>query len=234
MDFGFSIFDSFGIANNPFILARTHGSSAGHTQIQNREFKIQNPAAVPKSKIENPKSKISSATWSRVRLFAMDVDGVLTDGRILVSSDGTESKFFSILDGLGLNLVQRAGIAVALISGRPSAATATRAHELGIPHVIQGRTDKAVALQELARKLGLGPEACAYMGDDVIDVPALAWAGVGIAPPGAMPVAIAAADLVTQREAGHGAVREVCDLLVASRTAKGSGSKKPERRSHPS
>lgn len=147
----------------------------------------------------------------------MDVDGVLTDGTVRISSDGTESKAFSILDGMGLKRLERAGIAVAWISGRASGATTVRATELKIPHVIQGRTDKLAALQELAASLGLTPAECAYMGDDDIDAPAIAWAGVGVSVPGAMPAAIEAARLVTRRSAGHGAVREICELLLASR-----------------
>ncbi len=160
----------------------------------------------------------------------MDVDGVLTDGTVRIASDGTESKVFSILDGMGLNQLRHAGIGTAWISGRPSGATTARAKELAIPHVIQGRVDKINALQELAARLGLGPEQCAYMGDDTIDVAAMAWAGIGIAPPGAMPAALAAADYVTTREAGHGAVREVCDHLLTNRAAAGRAARVGPRR----
>ena len=161
-------------------------------------------------------SVIPRARWAAIRLFAMDVDGVLTDGTVQISSDGIETKNFSILDGLGLVRLRKAGIAVAWISGRASGATTARATELKIPHVIQGRTDKLAALQELALKLALAPAQCAYMGDDDIDAPAIAWAGIGIAPTGAMPAALAAADLVPKRAAGHGAVREICELLLAA------------------
>lgn len=148
----------------------------------------------------------------------MDVDGVLTDGRVLVSSAGAEAKFFSILDGFGLASLRKTDVAIAWISGRPSPATTTRAQELGITRVVQGRNDKISALQELAGELGLTAGQCAYMGDDLIDVPAITWAGIGIAPPGAMPEALAAADYVTTRAAGFGAVREICDRLIAART----------------
>jgi 3-deoxy-D-manno-octulosonate 8-phosphate phosphatase (KDO 8-P phosphatase) len=155
--------------------------------------------------------------WAGIRLFAMDVDGVLTDGTVQVHSDGTESKGFSILDGMGLKRLERAGVVVAWISGRPSAATAVRASELGIPHLIQGRTDKLVALQELARQLGVAAEGCVYMGDDDIDAPAMRWAAIGVTVPDGVPAAQAAADYVTRRPAGRGAVREVCDHLLAAR-----------------
>ncbi len=159
----------------------------------------------------------------------MDVDGVLTDGTVLICSDGTESKGFSILDGMGLKLLEHAGIVTAWISGRASDSTLVRARELGIPHLVQGRVDKLAALQELAARLGLAAAECAYMGDDTIDAPAMAWAGIGIAPPEAMPGALAAADWVTRRTAGHGAVRDACEAILAARPA--TGSKRRSQRS---
>ena len=176
------------------------------------------PARRSQSAIRNPRSAIPRAPWARIRLFAMDVDGVLTDGTVQICSDGTETKSFSILDGMGLVRLNRAGVAVAWISGRASGATTARANELKIPHVIQGRTDNLAALQELAAKLSLSPAQCAYMGDDDIDAPAIAWAGIGIAPSGSMPEALAAAAVVPARAAGHGAVREICELILAART----------------
>lgn len=156
--------------------------------------------------------------WSEIKLFAMDVDGVLTDGTVQISSDGTETKGFSILDGMGLVRLHKVGIAVAWISGRASGATAVRATELKIPHVIQGRTDKLTALQELAASLGLGAADCAYMGDDDIDAPAIHWARIGIGVPDGMSAALFAADYVTTRHAGRGAVREVCERLLSARS----------------
>jgi len=147
----------------------------------------------------------------------MDVDGVLTDGTVRISSDGTESKSFSVLDGTGLVRLRKAGIELAWISGRTSGSTTVRAAELKIPHVIQGRVDKLVALQELAARLNLTAAQCAYMGDDDIDAPAIAWAGVGVAPADAMPAALAAARCIPVRPAGRGAVREVCELVLAAR-----------------
>lgn len=170
-----------------------------------------------KSAVRNPQSAIAAQRWSRIRLFAMDVDGVLTDGTVLISSDGSEAKVFSILDGHGLRQLEQAGVAVAWISGRASGATTVRGTELKIPHIVQGRIDKLTALTELAGQLGFKPDECVYMGDDVIDAPAIEWAGIGVAPPDAIPAALAAADYVTTRPAGHGAVREVCDLLLAAR-----------------
>jgi 3-deoxy-D-manno-octulosonate 8-phosphate phosphatase (KDO 8-P phosphatase) len=173
---------------------------------------------VPKSKIVNRKSSIRKSTWSGIRLFAMDVDGVLTDGTVVIASDGTESKTFSILDGMGLVRLRQAGVEVAWISGRPSGATTLRAAELRVPHVIQGRTDKLAALAELAGQLGLNASQVCYMGDDDIDAPAIAWAGMGVAPAASMPAALKAAGYCPIRPAGRGAVREVCELILSHRT----------------
>src|SRR5688572_13470858 len=115
------------------------------------------------SALRNSRSAIASPQWAAIRLFAMDVDGVLTDGTVHISSDGTEAKSFSILDGMGLRQLDLAGIITAWISGRPSAATTARAKELKIPHLVQGRIDKLAALQELATTLGFVAAQCAYM-----------------------------------------------------------------------
>jgi 3-deoxy-D-manno-octulosonate 8-phosphate phosphatase (KDO 8-P phosphatase) len=171
----------------------------------------------PNSALATRHSAPPAARWAAIRLFAMDVDGVLTDGTVRISSDGSESKSFSILDGLGLKRLARAGIFVAWISGRLSGATTARATELQIPHLVQGRTDKLVVLQELAARLSLAPHQCVYMGDDDIDASAIAWAGIGVAPANAMPAALAVADYVPARPAGHGAVREVCEHLLGAR-----------------
>jgi len=167
-----------------------------------------------------PKSKIASARWAAIRLFAMDVDGILTDGTLHISSDGSETKIFNVLDGMGLTRCAKSGIVTAWISGRLSGATSVRAAELKIPHLIQGRTDKHLALQELAGQLGISSEHIAYMGDDDIDAAALRWAGIGITVPGGMPAAFAAADYITHRQAGYGAVREVCEHILNARGLK--------------
>ena len=157
---------------------------------------------------------IPDSRWAAIRLFAMDVDGILTDGTVHISSDGTETKQFSILDGMGLVRLGKHGIATAWISGRPSGASSARATELKIPHLIQGRTDKLDALQELAAELDLNHEQIVYMGDDDIDAPAIQWAGIGATVPGAMPAALAVADYLTARQAGRGAVREICEHIL--------------------
>jgi 3-deoxy-D-manno-octulosonate 8-phosphate phosphatase (KDO 8-P phosphatase) len=158
--------------------------------------------------------QIPDSRWAAVKLFAMDVDGILTDGTIHVSSDGTETKQFSILDGMGLVRLRKHGVATAWISGRASGATTVRAAELQIPHLVQGRTDKLDALQELAAELDIHHDHIVYMGDDDIDAAAIRWAGVGVTVPDAMPAALDAADYLTARPAGRGAVREVCEHIL--------------------
>jgi 3-deoxy-D-manno-octulosonate 8-phosphate phosphatase (KDO 8-P phosphatase) len=164
------------------------------------------------------RTTIPRATWARIRLFAMDVDGILTDGTVAICSDGTETKRFCITDGLGLILVHRSGVDLAWISGRKSVTTTLRAAELKIPHVVQGRHDKLEVLAELAATLGIPLRDCIYMGDDFIDAPAIAAAGIGISVPNALPAALSAAAYVTRREAGYGAVREVCDHILRARS----------------
>ncbi|HET9864480.1 MAG TPA: HAD-IIIA family hydrolase [Steroidobacteraceae bacterium] len=152
----------------------------------------------------------------RVRLLVLDVDGVLTDGRLHYGARGEALKVFHVRDGLGIKDVAAAGITVAIISGRKSAAVARRARELGIRHVTQGASDKLVALNRLARSRSVTLEQCACVGDDTPDVPILQAAGVAIAVADAHPDARAAADLVTSRAGGQGAVREVCDWLLTA------------------
>lgn len=163
------------------------------------------------------KALIPPSRWAAIRLFAMDVDGILTDGTIHVSSDGVETKTFSILDGMGLVQLRKHGIPTAWISGRASGATSVRAEELKIPHLVQGRVDKITALQELAATLNLTADQIVYMGDDDIDTSAIRWAGIGVTVPDAMPSPFSAADYVTRRPAGKGAVREVCEHILAAR-----------------
>ena len=152
----------------------------------------------------------------RVRLLVLDVDGVLTDGRLFVSASGEELKVFHVRDGSGLVAVQRAGLTVAIVSGRDSEAVNRRARELGIQHVIQGVADKAVALGILAERLGVRPEEIACVGDDTPDLPMLRLAGLAIAVADAHPALQPEVHWVTRAAGGHGAVREVCDLLLSA------------------
>ncbi len=153
----------------------------------------------------------------KVRLLVLDVDGVMTDGRLHITAQGEETKVFHVRDGSGIVAVQRAGIAVAIISGRDSAAVTRRAAELGIRHVRQGIADKGAALDELLGELGLAPDVLACVGDDTPDLPLLERAALAVAVADAHPGARAAAHWITTANGGHGAVREVCDLLLTAR-----------------
>ncbi len=150
-----------------------------------------------------------------IRLLALDVDGVLTDGTITYGSDGTEHTSFNIKDGLGIKLVREAGIQVAVITGRHSRAVERRAAELNMDILIQGRDDKYEALLELLDETGFELSEAAYIGDDVPDRPAIEAAGLGISVADGHHQIRAVADWVTSLPGGHGAVREVCDALVA-------------------
>jgi len=155
----------------------------------------------------------------RIRLLVLDVDGVLTDGRLHISATGEEVKIFHVRDGSGLVALQRAGIAVAIISGRDSAAVTRRAIELGIGHVRQGIGDKGAVLDALCLELGLAKHELACVGDDTPDIPMFDRAGIAVAVADAHPDAVAHADWVTQARGGRGAVREICDLLLAARAS---------------
>ncbi|WP_372609815.1 KdsC family phosphatase [Halomonas sp.] len=150
----------------------------------------------------------------RIRLLALDVDGVLTDGRLHFQSDGIEIKAFHALDGHGLKLLKRAGIEVALITGRDSPIVSRRASALGISHVHQGVEMKYPVLLELCTRLGIALDQVAYCGDDLPDLDAIRHAGVGISVPGAPAYIREDADWVTRLPGGHGAVREICDTLL--------------------
>lgn len=154
---------------------------------------------------------------SRVRLLVLDVDGVLTDGRLFYGAKGESLKSFHVRDGHGIKQVSAAGVTVAIISGRKSAAVAKRARELGIKHVTQGATDKLAALTRLVKARNVPFEHCACVGDDTPDAPILQVAGLAIAVADAHADALAAADLVTSRPGGYGAVREVCDWILDAR-----------------
>jgi 3-deoxy-D-manno-octulosonate 8-phosphate phosphatase (KDO 8-P phosphatase) len=152
-----------------------------------------------------------------VRLLALDVDGVLTDGRLYISPAGEELKVFHVRDGSGLVALQRAGVVVAIISGRDSAAVSRRAAELGIRHVRQGVADKAAELVKLLAELGIEAGETACVGDDTPDVPMLRMAGLAIGVADAHPALLAVAHWVTKSAGGCGAVREACDLLLSAR-----------------
>src|SRR5437867_524584 len=152
----------------------------------------------------------------RVRLLSCDVDGVLTDGRIYVDDKGHEFKAFSALDGVAVHLLARAGIVVAWITGSAAPAVAHRAQQLRIPHLVLDAHDKLAPWERLRNELGLAPEQCAHIGDDLPDVPVLAACGLAVTVPHAPASVRAHAHYVTTREGGSGAVRELADILLAA------------------
>ncbi len=152
-----------------------------------------------------------------VRLLALDVDGVLTDGLIYYGNCGEELKTFNIKDGLGIKMLQKAGVKVAIITGRQSQIVARRAQELGIEDVIQGRDDKRQALLELCQHHGIGIEECAYMGDDLPDLGAITAAGLGMTVADASDAVRDAAQWRSRFNGGCGAVREACEFILSAR-----------------
>jgi len=152
----------------------------------------------------------------RIRLIAFDVDGVFTDGRFYLSDEGVESKAFHTQDGYGVRRLLDAGIAVGVISGRSSEAVKNRMAELGVAHVILSCKDKVAAMDELAASLGLPIQECAFVGDDLPDLPLLEHVGFSFAVANAVPALQEYCDYVTKNPGGFGAVREICDLIVAA------------------
>jgi 3-deoxy-D-manno-octulosonate 8-phosphate phosphatase (KDO 8-P phosphatase) len=150
----------------------------------------------------------------KIKLLLLDVDGVLTDGRIIYDSLGNESKAFDVKDGHGLKLIQRAGIQVGIITGRQSEVVARRAAELGIEILYQKALTKLGPYEEILAQHGLTDAQVAYVGDDVIDLPILRRVGFSATVADAVPDLLPLVDYVTQRPGGRGAVREICDLLL--------------------
>jgi len=149
-----------------------------------------------------------------VRLLVLDVDGVLTDGTLYYSANGEELKAFNIHDGLGIKMLQAAGLETAIISGRSSAALEKRAQNLAIRHLYQGVEHKLAAFEELLRELSLAPAQTACMGDDLPDLALLERCGLALTVPDAPDVVRTRAHYVTRRAGGRGAVREACELIL--------------------
>jgi 3-deoxy-D-manno-octulosonate 8-phosphate phosphatase (KDO 8-P phosphatase) len=154
------------------------------------------------------------AKASAVRLLLFDVDGVLTDGAVLMHADGSESKSFHIRDGAALVWAQRAGLSVGLLSARTSGATAQRAAQLGIRIVSQGVAQKSDAYEAICRQAGLEDSAVAFMGDDLLDLPVLSRVGLSAAPADAAPEVRASVDWVSPSGGGRGAARELIELVL--------------------
>jgi 3-deoxy-D-manno-octulosonate 8-phosphate phosphatase (KDO 8-P phosphatase) len=152
-----------------------------------------------------------------VKLIILDVDGVLTDGSIILDNEGNEFKSFHVRDGHGIKMLIRAGIMVAMITGRYSKVVERRAHELGITEVYQKCHDKRVAYRHLIEKYFLDPKEVAYIGDDIVDLPLLKVSGFSVSVSDAAGEAKNASIMVTKNKGGRGAVREVCDFILKAK-----------------
>jgi 3-deoxy-D-manno-octulosonate 8-phosphate phosphatase (KDO 8-P phosphatase) len=152
----------------------------------------------------------------KVRLFLVDVDGVLTDGGIVYDGGGREIKRFHVRDGHGIKMLQRAGVEVGIITGRTSEVVAFRARELGVSLVRQGTWDKVSAWREILAEKGFLPEETAYVGDDIVDVPLMRQVGFAAAVADAESYVLEAADFVSARPGGQGAVREIIEFVLRS------------------
>ncbi|MBI4807721.1 MAG: HAD hydrolase family protein [Nitrosomonadales bacterium] len=151
-----------------------------------------------------------------LRLVAFDVDGVLTDGGLYLSDSGEEFKRFNSLDGHGLKMLKNSGVELAIITGRTSKCVELRAKNLGITRLYQGVEDKLAAMQSLLADLKLAPGQAAFMGDDVVDLPVMRRVGLALSVPAAPQIVRDHAHYISQRAAGHGAVREVCELILGA------------------
>jgi len=163
-----------------------------------------------------PKKEILTAA-KKIKLLILDVDGVLTDGSIILDNFGNELKSFHVRDGHGIKMLMKAGIHVALITGRQSKVVEKRADELGIRDVFQKCYDKTTAYDQLARKYSLDYSEIAYIGDDVVDIPVLKRSGLSVVVADADDETKALAQFITTKGGGRGAVREICDLLLKAK-----------------
>jgi 3-deoxy-D-manno-octulosonate 8-phosphate phosphatase (KDO 8-P phosphatase) len=150
----------------------------------------------------------------KLKLLILDVDGVLTDGKLFFDNEGNEYKAFHARDGHGIKLLRQTGVEVAVISGRKSNSVALRMKNLGIEHVYQGHEDKLAAFHEIIEKTGISPEQTAHVGDDLLDLPIMIRVGLAIAVCDANFAVKQRADWCTTLPGGHGAVREVCDFIM--------------------
>ena len=157
-----------------------------------------------------------TASLQKIKLLALDVDGVLTDGSIYISPAGEVFKGFNAKDGMGISCALRSGLQIAVITGRQSPIVERRCEELGITLLQQGVKDKRLALQQMAQELGLVREEIAYMGDDLNDIPAFKASGLNLVPADAAMEVLAVADIITKASGGRGAVREAITMIIAA------------------
>ena len=157
-----------------------------------------------------------TASLQKIKLLALDVDGVLTDGSIYISPAGEVFKGFNAKDGMGISCALRSGLQIAVITGRQSPIVERRCEELGITLLQQGVKDKRLALQQMAQELGLTREEIAYMGDDLNDIPAFKASGLNFVPADGSIEILAVADIITKASGGRGAVREAITMILAA------------------
>jgi len=150
----------------------------------------------------------------KIKLVIFDVDGVMTDGSLFIGDDGQEYKMFNTQDGLGMRLLKKSGVKLAIITGRNSNSVLIRAENLEGDYFYQGIADKKAAFTDLIQKAGLKPEECAFMGDDIVDLPPMLQSGLAITVPAGHAEVKKIAHLVTEKIAGYGAVREACDFIM--------------------
>ena len=152
----------------------------------------------------------------RVKVLVVDIDGVMTDGRIIYSTYGEELKFFDVQDGFGITLLHRAGIKTVIITAKKSKIVKHRARDLKVTKAYQGFMDKATPFNDILKRFNVMPEEVCFMGDDLIDIPVLKHAGLAVAVPNAVEEVRSSAHYITAKIGGRGAVREICDLLLKS------------------
>ncbi len=149
-----------------------------------------------------------------IKLLILDVDGVMTDGRIIMDNDGREMKNFDVRDGHGVKIIQRYGVKVALLTGRESEVVQHRARDLDIDDVYQGALNKKDVFEKILLKYNLPATAVAFLGDDIVDIPVLRRVGFSAAVADALDAVKESVDYITKRRGGHGAVREICELIL--------------------
>jgi len=155
----------------------------------------------------------------KIRVAIFDVDGVLTDGALYYTDTGEEMKAFSVHDGHGMRMLRESGVALAIISSRSSRSLEARARNLGIELLFQGAADKLAAFSELLGRCDIGAEACAYVGDDLVDLPVMKRCGLAVAVPDAPALVRRRAQYVTRARGGHGAAREFCEIILHAQSS---------------
>lgn len=154
------------------------------------------------------------ARFKHIKLLILDVDGVMTDGGLTIGDDGQEYKTFHAHDGLGMKLLKATGVQLAIITGRTSNVVKKRAESTGVAHFYQGAEDKLAAFHDLIKAANITAHECAFMGDDVVDLPPMLNCGLSLAVPSSPDLVLTHAHYVTKKQGGHGAVREVCELIM--------------------